>query len=66
MIRTYLINRNELSEIPYTQDMLSSDRKEKIEKLKREEDKARSTCAELLLIYALKQLGETQLPLPIV
>ena len=34
MIRTYLINRNELSEIPYTQDMLSSDRKEKIDKLK--------------------------------
>ena len=65
MIRTYLINRNELSEIPYTQDMLSSDRREKIEKLKKDEDKARSACAELLLIYALKQLGETELPLRI-
>ena len=66
MIRTYLINKNELPEIPYREDMLSQNRIRKIEKLKREEDKQRSVCAELLLIYALKQQeNDVALPLPI-
>ena len=65
MIRTYLINKNELSEIPYRNEMLSESRIRRIEKLKREEDKDRSVCAELLLIYALRQQEEITLPLPV-
>ena len=63
MIRTYLIHKNELSEIPYREEMLSESRIRKIEKLKRDEDKQRSVCAELLLIYALKQQENVSLPL---
>ena len=46
--------------------MLSSGRREKIEKLKRENDKELSACVELLLIYALKkQMEDVTLPLEI-
>ncbi len=66
MIRTYLINKNELEKINYSEDILSDNRREKIAKMKREDDKQLSACAELLLIYALKkQLGQVQLPLDI-
>ena len=65
MIRTYLINKSELSKIPYREEMLSSERQARLAKLKREEDKELSVCSELLLIYALKQLGEVELPLKI-
>ncbi|MCF0228657.1 MAG: 4'-phosphopantetheinyl transferase superfamily protein [Parasporobacterium sp.] len=66
MIRSYLINRNELEKINYSEDILSTGRKEKIAKIKREDDKQLSACAELLLIYGLrKQLQEVSLPLSI-
>jgi len=66
MIRTYIINRNELEKINYSEDIFSADRKEKISKLKRDEDKQLSTCAGLLLIYALRQhIQDLALPLAI-
>ena len=66
MIRIYLLNRQELEHISCSEEIFSEDRKEKIRRLKREEDKQRSACAELLLIYALKKhQGSIELPLPI-
>ena len=65
MIRIYLLNRNELNEILYREDMLSPGRILKIEKLRREEDKQLAVCAELLLIYALRQQENVSLPLDI-
>lgn len=56
MVRAYLLNRNELEKISCSDDIFSEGRREKIEKLKREEDKQLSAAAELLLIYALKEM----------
>ena len=66
MIRTYLINKSELEKINYSDEIFSEGRREKITKMKREDDKQLSACAELLLIYALKkQMGQVELPLAI-
>lgn len=66
MIRTYLINKNELESIKYDENILSPGRREKIAKVKRDDDKQLSACVELLLIYALRKYGlEFQLPLDI-
>lgn len=66
MIRTYLINRNELENISYNEDILSPGRREKIARVKRDDDKQLSACVELLLIYALKKNGmDIKLPLSI-
>ena len=67
MVRTYLLNINELEHITYDPEVFSERRKEIIGRLKREEDQKLSAAAELLLIYALKQLvGDVELPLKIV
>ena len=66
MIRTYLFHKDELEQVPYVQEILSKDRREKIEKLKREDAKELSVCAELLLIYALRtESEEIALPLSV-
>ena len=66
MIRTYLFSKTELEQVPYAQEILSEERRQKNEKLKREDDRQLSVCAELLLIYALrKEQPDTALPLPI-
>lgn len=66
MIRTYLFQKDELAQVPYAEEILTEDRREKIEKLKREEAKELSICAELLLIYALrKEIPGLELPLPV-
>jgi 4'-phosphopantetheinyl transferase len=63
MIRTYIFNKNELEKVNFSEEIFSADRKEKISKLKRDEDKQLSECAELILIYALKNLQDITLPL---
>ena len=66
MVRAYLLNRKELENIPYDEAMLTEGRREKIAKVKREDDKQLSAAVELLLIHALKQLDpEIALPLRI-
>ena len=65
MIRTYIFNRKELENVTYFPEILSPERRSKIEKLKREEDRQLSASAELILIYALRQFTETALPLNI-
>ncbi len=66
MIRTYLFHKDELTQVPYAPEILSRDRREKIAKLKREDAKELSTCAELLLIYALRsESSDLQLPLSV-
>ena len=65
MIRTYIFNRNELDSVNYSEEIFSEERKSRTQRLKREEDRQLSACAELLLIYALKSLGETPVPLDI-
>ena len=60
MIRTYLFQREELEKVTYTQEQLSQNRRDKIARLKREEDQQLSACAELLLIYSTKQFLEEQ------
>lgn len=66
MVRAYLLNRKELENISYDSAQFSKGRVEKIEKAKLAEDKELSACAELLLIYALRQLdGEVALPLAV-
>lgn len=64
MIRTYLINRSELENINYNEEIFSADRREKLSKIKFDEDKELSACVELLLIYGLKQL-DREIPLPL-
>ena len=67
MIRTYIFNKNDLEQVHYTEDLFSAQRREKMGKMKREDAKIMSACAELLLIYALKQQDpEIALPLPVV
>lgn len=66
MVRAYLLNRKELEKINYDEAILTERRKEKISKLKHEDDKQLSACVELLLIHALKELDpEVELPLKI-
>ena len=66
MIRTYLIHQEELEKISFPEELFSAQRREKIAKLKREQDKRLSACAELLLIYALRQQEDAfSLPLSI-
>jgi len=66
MIRTYVFHKDELKEVPYRLELFSKERLEKIEKLKREEAKELSVCAELLLIYALRhEIPDLKLPLPV-
>ena len=64
MIRTYLFHKNELEQVPYTEEMLSLDRREKLRKLKREDARQLGRCAELLLIYALR-MEEPSLAIPL-
>jgi len=67
MIRTYLLNIEELDKMSYNESDFSERRKNDIERFKREEDKKLSAAAELLLIYALKQvMPELMLPLEII
>ena len=64
MIRIYLLKRTDLEKIDYKEEVFSADRKEKLSKIKFDEDYQLSSCAELLLIYALKKLDpEIKLPL---
>lgn len=56
MIRTYLLKRTELENINYSEEIFSADRREKLSKIKFDEDRQLCACVELLLIYALKQL----------
>ena len=64
MIRVYTLNKDELENIEYTDGCFSAGRLSKIDKLKRDEDKNLSRCAELLLIYAAKTAGaEFSLPM---
>lgn len=66
MIRVFLINKKELENIHYSEDLFSSSRKSKMEKMKREDARVMASCAELLLIYALKQMDPAlSLPLDI-
>lgn len=66
MIRTYLLNIEELENISYDEAVFSTRRREIIEKRKQEDDKKRARAAELLLIYALRQLDpHVKLPLVI-
>ncbi|MBQ9031335.1 MAG: 4'-phosphopantetheinyl transferase superfamily protein [Parasporobacterium sp.] len=65
MIRTYLINKEELADIQYKEELFSPQRRQKIESSKRQEDKDLSACAELLLIYGLSRAGRVELPLNI-
>ena len=66
MVRAYLLNRNELEKINYDESILTEARREKIAKLKHEDDQQLSACVELLLIHALKELDpEVELPLRI-
>ena len=66
MVRAYLLNRKELENIKFDPAILSEGRREKLEKIKHEDDKELGTCVELLLIHALKDLDpEISLPLQI-
>ena len=66
MIRVYLLKRTDLEKINYKEEVFSTDRKEKLSKIKFDEDYQLSSCVELLLIYALKKLDpEIKLPLEI-
>ena len=65
MIRTYIFNKKELTDVNYSEELFSTERRNKINALKRDDDKQLSSCAELILIYALRQLQEVNLPLNI-
>ena len=66
MIRTYLLNRTELEKINYSEEIFSLGRREKLSKIKFDEDRQLSACVELLLIYALRRLDpHIALPLEI-
>lgn len=66
MIKTYLLKRTELESINYNEEIFSADRREKLSKIKFDEDRQLSECVEFLLIYALKQLDpDITLPLEI-
>jgi len=66
MIRTYLLNVKELEQIKYDEAQFSERRRENIAKYKHDKDKNLAAAAELLLIYALKELDPgLELPLKI-
>lgn len=66
MVRAYILNRKELEHISYDASTLSEGRREKIERLKHEDDKQLSAAVELLLIYALQKMDPAvELPLQI-
>ena len=66
MLRVYLTNIEELKNLTIDDAIFSDQRKDKIEKIKHEEDKQLSRAVELLLIYGLKQIDpKLQVPLPI-
>ena len=66
MIRTYLLNRNELENIKYDSAVFSARRNEGIERMEPEKGKQLAAAAELALIYALKtERPDTVLPLDI-
>ncbi len=66
MVRAYLLNVEELENINVDSSLFSERRIKITDNFKREEDKKLSTAAELLLIYALKQLSsDISLPLKI-
>ena len=66
MVRAYLLSRKELGNIKYDEALFSDGRREKIAKIKQEQDKELSACAELLLIHGLRKLDpEIGLPLQI-
>ena len=66
MIRTYLLNRKDLAQVRYSEDIFSQVRKDKMKDIKFDEDRELSACVELLLIYAVKTLDpEADLPLNI-
>ena len=56
MLNVYLLHTDELNGLPVNEDLFSAQRKEKIAKLKHEDDKQLSRAAELLLLYGLTQI----------
>ena len=56
MLRVYLLHTDELKDLAVNEDLFSAQRKEKIQKLKHEDDKQLSKGVELLLMYGLKQI----------
>ena len=67
MLRVYLLHTDELEGLAIDEGLFSAQRREKIAKLKHEDDRQLSRAVELLLIYGLKQIDPSiQLPLPII
>lgn len=67
MLKVYLLHTDELKELTINEELFSAQRREKIERMKHEDDKQLSRAVELLLIYGMKQIDpEIQLPLPII
>ena len=64
MIRTYIFNKNSLEGLNYSPELFSQRRRDKIAKIKREEAVAMANCAELLLIYGLRQQNP-EIPVPL-
>lgn len=66
MVRAYLLKREELGNIQYDEAWFSEGRREKIAKIKHDNDKELSASVELLLIHGLRELDpEVALPLKI-
>lgn len=66
MIRGYLLNIAELEKINIDENLFSSQRREKIERMKHEEDKQLSRAVELILNYGIKKIiPDITLPLSI-
>lgn len=66
MLRVYLLHTDELKDLNINEDLFSAQRKEKIERMKHEDDKQLSRAVELLLIYGVMQIDpEIKLPLPV-
>lgn len=66
MLRVYLLHTDELKDLAVNEELFSAQRKEKIERMKHEDDKQLSRAVELLLIYGLKQIDpQISLPLPV-
>lgn len=64
MVKIYLLKRTDLENITYSEEIFSADRRAKLAKIKFDEDRQLSACAELLLIYALRQI-DPEIPLPL-
>ena len=66
MLRVYLLHTDELKDLAINEELFSAQRREKIERIKHEDDRQLSRAVELLLIYGLKQIDpDIPLPLPI-